>query len=107
MLITILSMSLITVETAGPKLEFQGPPGIKVFGYCVTTEENKKSFDAVTPSEVQLDLSATRCQIHSEKPNSGVKLRLFQNRKLLEERSLANGFSGVELVIPLGPSKKK
>lgn len=111
MLTSILYSSLVF---AGPDstpsettLKMEGKPGIKIFGFCVSTEgPEEKKFEGVTPTEVRFDTTIDRCRVSSEGDSSKIKVRVFQNRQFITMKEIQAPSAGIELVIPLGRKKK-
>lgn len=105
-MITLALLSLISVEPE-TTLKMEGKPGIKVFGYCVSSDSAvEKKFEGVTPTEIHFDTNVQKCNISSSGDPSPVKFRVFQNRTFVAERELRAPISGIEIVIPLSKKKK-
>lgn len=89
-------------------LKVSGGKSTRFFGYCISDETSeKKTFEGQTPAEINLDIAFNKCVVDNQGSSSPIKLRFFQNRKLIQKSDIQPGVAGVEIVIPLSFGKKK
>lgn len=96
-----------SVYSSYSSLEISGRRGIRIFGTCFFQDGvTEKKFDGVTPTEIALEVGVQKCSIASTEKKAKLKLRLFQNRKLILTEDRETSMSGIEISFPWGKKKK-